>query len=450
MRRVAIVGRPNVGKSALFNRLAGRKLAIVHDQAGVTRDFVSATARLGQTDCEIIDTGGIGSDPDPDFARSTHRAAERAVREADLILFIVDGLDGATPLDEELARTLRSSGKPVLLVVNKIDNPRREAEVVDFARLGFAEVAAVSAAHGRGAEELARQAEAMLPERSPDEPRTPSEAAGPRIAVVGKPNAGKSSLVNAILGDDRVIVSEIAGTTRDSVDVPFRWKGEPFTFIDTAGLRHRSRHNTSVEVFSAMRAEKSIRSADLCLLVADAAAGITGQDKRVAGMVEEAGKAVIVVLSKWDLVEQRGGGRQTRNQQLEEALQELFFVRYAPAVTLSALRKKGLDVLLREIIRVRDAARQPIGTGPLNRTIRTAIERQSPPLRGNRRFKILYATQLLPSEPRPFAPAEILLFVNDPKLVTDSYTQYLKRAIRADFPLPGVPIHFHFRRRQES
>jgi len=447
--RIAIVGRPNVGKSALFNALVGRKLAIVHDQAGVTRDFATAQGQFGGRPCEVIDTGGIGSAPDPDFAKQTHVAAERALDEADVLLLVVDGRAGVTPLDEELARKLRSSRKPVVLVVNKIDNPKREDEVTDFLRLGFEHVAGVSAVHARGIDELGQLALSLAQETGEGEELHQLTAA-PRIAVVGKPNAGKSSLVNAILGDERVIVSEIAGTTRDSVDVPFELKGEPYTFIDTAGLRHRSRHNTSVEVFSAMRAERSIRSADLCILVADCSAGITSQDKRIAGLVEEEGKSVILVLSKWDLVEAERPNREEREEYLAEARRNLFFVRYAPVVRLSSRSGHGLGKLFEAIREVRSAAAEQIGTGALNRILRTAMEKQSPPLKQSRRFKLLYATQVVHEPPRPFAPAEFLLFVNDRSLITPAYETYLKAAIRSAQRLPGVPIHFRYRRRQQS
>jgi len=446
---IAIVGRPNVGKSALFNALVGRKLAIVHDEAGVTRDFVASRTNIEGRACEIIDTGGIGSAPDPDFARQTHQAAERALGEADVLLLVVDGRAGLTPLDEELARRLRGAEKPVILVVNKIDNPKREDEITDFLRLGFEHVVGVSAVHARGVRELAGLAASLVPcgEEGEADERTDRV---PRVAVVGKPNAGKSSLVNAILGDERVIVSEIAGTTRDSVDVPFVLKGRPYVFVDTAGLRHRSRHNTSVEVFSAMRAEKSIRSADLCILVADCSAGITSQDKRIAGLVEEAGKSVVLVLSKWDLVEAERPGREARDEYVEETRRNLFFVRHAPVVRISSRTRHGLGQLFEAIGNVREAAASSTGTRASNRILGEAMERQSPPVRQNRRFKILYATQINHEDARPFAPVEFLLFVNDRSLITPAYENYLKAAIRSAHPLSGVPIHFLYRRRQQS
>ncbi|MEO8206862.1 MAG: ribosome biogenesis GTPase Der, partial [Chthoniobacterales bacterium] len=283
---VAIVGRPNVGKSAIFNQFAGKKIAIVHDQAGVTRDRIMARCALGKTPFDIIDTGGIGSSPDPAFAEETHEAAQTAIRDAALILFVVDARQGVTPVDQELARGLRKIRQKILLVVNKVDHDQMQNHAEDFGKLGFSENYCISAAHGRGFtvlmeridEELKSQG-ATTPDESEEDPAAP-----PRLSVIGRPNVGKSSLINAILNDKRTIVSDIAGTTRDAVDIHYSYQNKEFILCDTAGIRHRSKHDTSVEVFSVMRSEKSIERAELCVLVLDAVLGVTTQDKKIASL----------------------------------------------------------------------------------------------------------------------------------------------------------------------
>ena len=303
MRSVAIVGRPNVGKSALFNRLAGRRISIVHDQPGITRDRITAICRLAAVPFEITDTGGLGADPDPDFAQATQEAAATAIQGSNVLLFVVDGQDGATPLDFQLADDLRRSGRPVVLVVNKVDAPEHEHFPLDFARLGFSQTVAVSAAHGRGIGELIEVLEGFF---APDDGIDP-ESSAPRIAFVGRPNVGKSSLINSILKDRRAIVSEIPGTTRDALDIDYERQGRRYILCDTAGIRHRSKHDASAEVFSVMRAEAAIRSADLCVLVIDATSGVTMQDKKIAALIQKAQKAVVIALNKWDLQRPSGG-----------------------------------------------------------------------------------------------------------------------------------------------
>ena len=284
MKKAVLVGRPNVGKSALFNRLAGRRISIVHDQPGVTRDRIEAVCQLGPSPFAIVDTGGIGAAPDPDFAEATHRAADDALEGADVVLFVVDGKDGLLPLDTELAAKLRRAARPVLLVVNKLDNPKHDDLENEFRQLGFPAVVGVSAVHGRGTDDLlASIGQAFGREDEGTAP--PENALPPRIVIIGRPNVGKSSLTNALLGRERAIVSSIAGTTRDSLEVPCELGGRPYLLLDTAGIRHRSRHNTSVEVFSVMRSEEAIRMADVCVLVIDAQSGVTEQDKRIAGLV---------------------------------------------------------------------------------------------------------------------------------------------------------------------
>lgn len=444
MKTVAIVGRPNVGKSALFNRLAGSRISIVHDQPGVTRDRIHAICRLGPQPFEIVDTGGIGADPDPEFAEETHFAADVAMTTAELVIFVVDGQVGITALDEDLARRLRESGKPVVLVVNKVDNERMESVIADFARLGFTNSLCTSAAHGRGVKELVRKVAETID--LSDEDGEAGEIRVPKLAVVGRPNVGKSSLVNAILNDRRTIVSEIAGTTRDAIDIPYEFKGSPFVLVDTAGIRHRSKHRTSVEVFSVMRSEQAIERADLNILVIDVVDGVTSQDKKIAGLIQQARKAAIIVLNKWDLVDD--GTKEFLAEKIEQVREELFFLDYAPVVVLSAKEQSNVPRLFNMIEKVRQHAHRKIGTGELNRLLKVAIERQPPPIRGTTRFKILYATQVAGDDRPPFAHIEFLLFGNDPRKFSDSYQSYLSRQIRKVREYPGLPIVFKVRGRK--
>jgi GTP-binding protein len=446
MRSVAIVGRPNVGKSALFNRLAGRKISIVHDQPGVTRDRLTAICRLGSAPFEIVDTGGIGLDPDPDFSGLAQEAAETAIEGSDVLLFVVDGQAGATPLDLELAERLRRSRRPTILVVNKVDAPEHEGFAADFARLGFSQTLGVSAAHGRGVVDLVEAIEGLLPPASDED--TPKEV--PRLAFVGRPNVGKSSLTNMILGDRRTIVSHIPGTTRDAVDIACKRDGRQFILCDTAGIRHRSKHSASVEVFSVMRAEDAIRRANLCVLVIDATSGVTVQDKKIGGLIQKAHKAALVALNKWDLVSSTG---QSDSQRLIEHVarvrESLFFLDYAPVVVLSAKTGANVRRLFTMIEKIAQHATRRAGTGELNRLLRAVMEQQPPPLRGKRRLKLLYATQLVPQNPSPFQVPEFLLFVNDPRLLPETYVNFLRARLRKRWEYPGLPILLHQRGRKK-
>jgi GTP-binding protein len=446
MRNVAIVGRTNVGKSALFNRLAGRKISIVHDQPGVTRDRITAICRLGAAPFEIVDTGGIGADPDPDFARATQEAAEIAIESSDVLLLVVDGQDGATPLDLELADKLRSSCRPTILVVNKVDAPEHDAFPADFARLGFFQTLGVSAAHGRGVADLVEAIEDLLPATKDD--YAPLEA--PRLAFVGRPNVGKSSLINKILDNRRAIVSHIPGTTRDAVDIACERDGARFILCDTAGIRHRSKHNASVEVFSVMRAEDAIKRADLCVLVIDATSGVTAQDKKIAGLIQKARKATLVALNKWDLVSSPGqSDSELLRKHVGRAREKLFFLDYAPVVVLSARTGGNLRRLFMMIEKIRQHATRRTGTGELNRLLRAVMERQPPPLHGKRRFKLFYATQLAPVSPTPFQVPEFLLFVNDPRLLPENYMNFLQARLREKWEYPGLPILLRQRGREK-
>jgi GTP-binding protein len=445
MRNIAIVGRPNVGKSALFNRLAGRMISIVHDQPGVTRDRIIALCKLGSAPFEIVDTGGIGADPDPAFAEPTRENAMIAIESADLLLFVTDAHDGVSPLDSELASLLRASGRPVVLVVNKVDEEIHEPRADEFSRLGFGRMVTVSAAHGRGIRDLVALIEALVPPGQAE--AEGADDAVPHLALVGRPNVGKSSLVNAILEDKRTIVSELPGTTRDAVDIATERDGKSYVLCDTAGIRHRSRHNTSVEVFSVMRSEKTIARSDLNILVVDATSGVTAQDKKIAGLIQKAKKPAVVALNKWDLVAGRGRhDAELVREHVERVRRELFFLDYAPVVVLSALTGDNVRRLFTTVEKVRQHSTRRAGTGELNRVLRAAMERQAPPSRGTRRFKLLYATQA--NDSGTIRPPHFILFVNDPRLLPESYVNYLCARIREKWEFPGLPILIGLRGRE--
>ena len=449
MKKAVLVGRPNVGKSALFNRLAGRRISIVHDQPGVTRDRIEAVCQLGHAPFGIVDTGGIGASPDPDFAEATHRAADDALEGADVVLFVVDGKDGLLPLDTELGAKLRRASRPVVLVVNKLDNPKHDDLEAEFLQLGFTNVVGVSAVHGRGTDDLVAAIEGSFG-RGEIEAPLPESVLPPRIVIIGRPNVGKSSLTNALLGSARAIVSEIAGTTRDALEVPCELGGHPYRLLDTAGIRHRSKHNTSVEVFSVMRSEEAIRMADVCVLVIDAQAGVTEQDKRIAGLVQKARKAVVIAVNKADLLPEESTKRDGLKEQLATWQSQLFFLPYAPMVLLSAKTGDNLKRLGTTLEKARQHATRRLGTGELNRVIRDAMTLHPPPMKGTRRLKVFYATQLEQTNPRPFAPVKFLLFVNAPGLLTPTYETYLASQLRRVREYPGLPLIFDLRARPES
>lgn len=441
---VAIVGRPNVGKSALFNRLAGKRIAIVHDQPGVTRDRLSAICKKGSRPFEIIDTGGIISSINDDFDDAVRVEAGIAMETAAVILFVVDAQSGFTPADQELASLLRRSGKPVLLVINKMDHEKHDDLAAPFQGLGFVTFE-VSAEHNRGFGTLIQRIEALLPvSEEPDE----IKARPCKIALVGRPNVGKSSLINAILEDQRTIVSAVAGTTRDAVDIPYRRGDRDYVLIDTAGIRHRSKHDTSVEIFSVMRSEKTIGRADLCVLVLDASVGLTAQDKKIAGLIQKAQKPCIVIVNKSDLLDEKG--KQARRDYLQMLGEELFFLDYAPRNLVSAKTRDRLDTFFASIERVIEQAQNKMSTGPLNRLLKDALIVHPPPAIGNRRLKIYYATRLDTERPQLIPVPRFLLFVNKPDALTPTYAKYLEGRIRESNPCEGLPILLKLREREHT
>jgi GTPase len=441
-RQVAIVGRPNVGKSALFNRLVGRNIAIVHDQPGITRDRISAPSKRGQF--VVWDTGGIGGHGETELLQEVRAAADAAMREADLILFTVDAQEGLTPIDQELARLLRRSQRPVILVVNKIDHPKHEDLDVDFQRLGF-DAVSISAAHGRGIDSLVEAVERLLPPMT----NNPEPITALSIAIVGRPNVGKSSLINAILSDRRAIVSNLPGTTRDAVDIAYRRGADEFLLIDTAGIRPRGKHSSSVEVFSVMRSERTIRRADLCVLVVDATSGVTAQDKKIATLMQKAHKPSLIVVNKWDLVKPERGAKETLAEVLQDTRERLFFLPYAPILVASALTGENVDRLFSAIRKIRRAARERLSTGVLNRLLREAFAANPPPTVANKRLKLFYATQARGEEEKALATPEFVLFVNDPQLLGETYARFLEAQIREAQPFTGLPLMLNFRPRSE-
>ena len=450
---VAIIGRPNVGKSALFNRLVRRSIAIVHDQPGITRDRISAPCSRGERPFMLWDTGGIAGAGESELISNVRRVVEEAIQESDVLLFVVDAKHGLSPMDEELARALRKSRKPLVLVVNKIDDDKHENFATEFDSLGFKNSVSISAAHGRGISELLTTIEELLPAekiKSQTSSATPARPEAPiALAIIGRPNVGKSSLINSILQSDRAIVSELSGTTRDAVDIAYERGAERFTFIDTAGIRRRGAHSSSVEVFSVMRAERSIRRADLCVLIVDITTGVTAQDKRIAGLIQKSRKACIVVLNKWDLVKPKRGGKKAINDLADEARDRMFFLNYAPVLVASAITNENVDRLFRLIDKVRGAARQRIGTGVLNRLMQGAFAANPPPMARGRRLKLFYAAQAHGTQDRQISPPEFVLFVNEPRLLGETYHRYLEARIREAQPYPGLPIILTLRSRKE-
>jgi len=463
---VVIIGRPNVGKSALFNRLIRRKIAIVHDQPGITRDRISAICNRGEQPFTLWDTGGIFGGGEKDLITQVQQTAEQALHESNLLLFVVDGKDGLSPIDQDLARRLRRSRKPIVLVVNKIDNDKHESLAAEFDSLGFERIVSISAEHNRGISDLLGEIDQLLPDAVAavdergrgDSDADKAEVADlgyNKIAIIGRPNVGKSSLINAIVQSERAIVSELPGTTRDSIDISYEREGRRFLFIDTAGMRRRGKHSSSVEVFSVMRAERSIRRADLCVLIVDLTSGVTAQDKRIAGLIQEARKAALVVLNKWDLVKPKRGERQKIRELAAEARERIFFLDYTPVLIASARTGENVERLFEMIGKIERASAARIGTGVLNRLMRAAFAANPPPMVKGRRLKLFYAAQAAGTNDRRqrpvrLGPPEFVLFVNEPRLLSQSYTRYLEARIRDAEPYTGLPIILTLRPRTET
>ncbi len=451
-KTAAIVGRPNVGKSALFNRLAGKNISIVHDMPGVTRDRIVAECRRGPEIFEIMDTGGIGANTDDVLTDQVQTEAAIALEAADLLLFVVDVLDGITPIDESLAAVLRKSSKPVILVCNKADSPNRKLQAAEFARLGFADPAEVSAAHGLGISDLvaliARKLSLASDAAAADSGLRTPDTAAIKLAIVGRPNAGKSSLVNAIIGRQRAIVSEVPGTTRDSLDIRCTVGGRDYLLIDTAGIRRQAKVDSPVEVFSIQQAIHSIKRADLCLLVVDCAEGAKMQDRKIAQLILEEQKPCILVMNKFDLYHP-GAKMKDRMEELEDKMRrEFFFLHYAPLIAVSAKKSQQLDMLFKSVERVREGSRQRISTGVLNRLMQRAIAAGPALGAASGAFKLLYTTQVNSPEDTAIPVPHFVLFANRAAKLTGSYLRYLENVLREEWPAEGLPIRMSIRGKQ--
>ena len=435
---VAIVGRPNVGKSMLFNKLTGQRLSIVEDTPGVTRDRLYAQAEWRGRTFDLVDTGGIEPGTDNQILSFMREQAEIAIASATVIVFVCDIKTGMTAADQEVAGMLQRSGKPVVLAVNKMDaTGRTDPDIYEFYNLGLGDPLPISAVHGHGTGDLLDECFRYFPPETQEE----EEDDLIKVAIIGKPNAGKSSLVNRILGQERVIVSDIAGTTRDAVDSYFENGDGKFLIIDTAGMRKKARVDDRVEKFSVLRATMAIERSDVCVIMIDATEGVTEQDTKVAGLAHEAGKACIIAVNKWDAVEKDG---KTMKRMEEDVRRDLSYMTYAPVIFISALTGQRVDKLLALVVSVTNQAAMRIPTGVLNSVLADATARVQPPTDKGRRLKVYYMTQI------GVKPPHFIIFCNDARLFHFSYQRYLENQIRATFGLTGTPIKLTIRQKGDK
>ncbi len=430
---VAIVGRPNVGKSALFNRILQQRRSIVEAQPGVTRDRIYALADWAGREFTLVDTGGLDTDASSDLTAMVGQQARQAMAEADLLLFVVDGREGLTPADRDAAEVFRRSGKPTIVVVSKLDRPDDTASLWDFLELGFGDPVGVSALHGLGTGDLLDRIILQLPPDTPGEPET----SGVPVAIVGKPNVGKSSLLNAILGEDRMIVHGRPGTTRDAVDVNLTWEGQPVTLIDTAGLRRRARRGPSLEQYSVMRTTRAVQRAWVALVVVDAAEPLTEQDQRIAAFVHESGRACVLLGNKWDLA----GELYPKNQLFVTGIRrELPFMDYVPVLTVSALTGEGLGNVLPAALAAAERHGSRVSTRFVNDVVHEALSIHPP----GADLKISFGSQV------GIRPPHFLFFVNDPVGVPTAYRRFLEHRLREAFDFTGTPLRLSFRARRTA
>ncbi len=431
---VAIIGRANVGKSTLFNRLTRSSQALVADISGVTRDRLCATVTWGDRAFLVVDTGGLAGGED-ELGGLVRRQAEAAVAEADVILFVVDGRTGPQAPDEEVLDYLRPTGKPVLLVVNKIDHPGLEAQVAEFYRFGLTPLLAVAAAHGLGLEALLE----ALTEHLPPVTAAPVPPPGIRVAVLGRPNVGKSSFINRVLGEERLIVSEQPGTTRDALDTPLRWQGRDYVLIDTAGIRRPSRVAPGLEKYTVLKAFKALERCDLALLMLDAQEGLTAQDLRLAGLIEDRSKGCLVALNKWDLVAENPDRAKALLAQVSDGLA---FMAHAPVLTLSVKTGYHLNRVFPLLEEIQAQSSRRFSTGELNQLLAQFTEQTPPPRYRQRPVKFYYLTQ------PEIQPPTFIAFVNYPPGVPDSYRRYLVKRLRQALNLPYAPLRLFFKARR--
>ena len=435
---IAIVGRPNVGKSALFNKLIGRRVSIVEDTPGVTRDRIYGESDWNGRKFTLIDTGGIEPRTDSEILTFMREQAGIAISHADVIVFLTDIKTGLTASDQEVASMLQKSGKPIVLAVNKMDSTGTvNPDFYEFYNLGLGDPIAVSAVHGHGTGDLLDECVKYFPPEAGEE----EEDDAIQVAIIGKPNVGKSSLTNKILGQQRTIVSNVAGTTRDAIDSYFENESGKYVFIDTAGMRKKSRVDESIERYSVLRAQMAIERSDVCLILIDAQEGVTEQDTKVAGMAHDAGKASIIVVNKWDLVEKDG---KTMDRMREEIRRDLGYMTYAPILFISAMTGQRVDRLFELIQYVNNQAATRITTGMLNSVLADAQTRVQPPTDKGRRLKIYYMTQA------GVKPPHFICFCNDARLFHFSYQRYLENQIRTVFGLEGTPIRMTIRQKGDK
>ena len=439
---IAIIGRPNVGKSTLFNRLSERKKAIAIDQPGATRDRNYAEASWNGRPFTVVDTGGFEPISTEKILTQMREQTRLAMEQADIIVFLMDGKDGLTPSDEEIVRLLRSYRKPVYYAVNKIDGPRHDENVYEFYRLGVEPIHTISAEHGRGVDELMNAVTADIPVAEPEDEKVPGGEEEPiRIAVVGRPNVGKSSLVNRILGYERTIVNPLPGTTRDAIDTPFEREGRRYVLIDTAGIRRKSRISQNLEKYSVIEALRTLDRCDIALVLIDGEEGVTEQDARIAGLALEKGVACILVVNKWDLVEKDNS---TVGVYVNRLREELKFLQFAPIAFVSALTGQRLGRIFELVEAVWAEYTRRIATAELNAQVERYIAENPAPLYRNRPNKIVYATQ-----PR-VKPPTFVFFVREPKAIHFSYERYLTNRIREGLGFESVPIRLIFRKRRRD
>lgn len=434
---VAIVGRPNVGKSTLFNKLVGDRVSIVNNEPGVTRDRLYRNIEWIGKEFVLVDTGGLEPSNNDFIMSKIKEQAWVAIDEANVVLFLVDGKVGVTALDEEIANILRKKDKKVVVVVNKIDNYQKDSEnILEFYSLGFETIVGISAEHKTNLGDLLDIAVEKFEriENNEDEKRI-------KLAVLGRPNAGKSSFVNKLLNKERSIVSDMAGTTRDSIDTDFNYMGEKYTIIDTAGIRKKSKFEDSIEYYSVLRAIKAIDRADVCVLLLDATEFITEQDKRVAGLIFEAKKPMIIAINKWDLLEKDNN---TVKEFTEKVKIQMPFINYVPVITMSALTGKRTVEVLKLVKSLNEEYNKKIGTGVLNQVLADIIAQNPVPTRKGRTVKINYMTQI------STAPPKFVFFVNNPELVHFSYKRYIEKKLREYFGFEGCPIDMIFNKKSEN
>ncbi len=433
---IAIVGRPNVGKSMLFNKLIGQRISIVEDTPGVTRDRIYGESDWNGRKFTLIDTGGIEPRTDSQILSFMREQAEIAIDHADVIVFLTDVKTGVTASDQEVANMLLRSGKPVVLAVNKVDQGM-SPDVYEFYNLGLGDPIAVSAVHGHGTGDLLDECVKYFPPETEEE----EEDDAIQVAIIGKPNVGKSSLTNKILGQQRTIVSDVAGTTRDAIDSRFENDKGKYVFIDTAGMRKKSKVDEAIEKYSVLRAQMAIERSDVCLILIDATEGVTEQDTKVAGLAHEAGKASIIVVNKWDLVEKDG---KTMDKMRQDIRRDLAYMTYAPILFISAMTGQRVDRLFELINYVNDQAATRITTGMLNNVLEDAQTRVQPPTDKGRRLKIYYVTQT------GVKPPHFVFFCNDARLFHFSYQRYLENQLRSTFGLEGTPIKITIRQKGDK